>query len=271
MRRSGFTLAEVLITLGIVGVISAMLLPSMINKSTNANNASKLSSIVATLDNAFGAAIIQENVPDITETAFYRADTNQGMAGELAKYAAVSFVQDVHYMDYYAPVNELEDGSVTSNAKIGPFHFDGTTVTSGEAISDGSYNDFIPMNMKNGAVIFIARNINSKLNMSRAINNAGGNLVRSAAYVVIDVNGRTMPNRTGRDIFWFMLGDDGVLYPYGGRDVAIFNAANNNAVGAITEQWNMVNSDTYKCLDRNIGTGHGCTARLIEQGYKVKF
>ena len=89
MRRSGFTLAEVLITLGIVGVISAMLLPSMINKSTNANNASKLSSIVATLDNAFGAAIIQENVPDITETAFYRADTNQGMAGELAKYAAV--------------------------------------------------------------------------------------------------------------------------------------------------------------------------------------
>ena len=35
MKKSAFTLAEVLITLGIIGVVAAMTLPSLIQEQTN--------------------------------------------------------------------------------------------------------------------------------------------------------------------------------------------------------------------------------------------
>lgn len=37
MKKSGFTLAEVLITLGIIGVVAAMTIPSLINQTNNAD------------------------------------------------------------------------------------------------------------------------------------------------------------------------------------------------------------------------------------------
>ena len=54
MKKTGFTLAEVLITLGIIGVVAALTLPTLSNNAQAQANAAKLSSTISALENAFG-------------------------------------------------------------------------------------------------------------------------------------------------------------------------------------------------------------------------
>ena len=54
MKKIGFTLAEVLITLSIIGVVAALTLPTLSNNAHAQANAAKLSSTVSALENAFG-------------------------------------------------------------------------------------------------------------------------------------------------------------------------------------------------------------------------
>lgn len=46
MKKQGFTLAEVLITLGIVGVVAALTAPALVMSSRNEANAARLSTVV---------------------------------------------------------------------------------------------------------------------------------------------------------------------------------------------------------------------------------
>ena len=70
MKKNGFTLAEVLISLGIVGVIAAITLPTFTSNTQNQANASRLSSTVSTLENAFSAIIAGEGYDDLDESTF---------------------------------------------------------------------------------------------------------------------------------------------------------------------------------------------------------
>lgn len=51
--KKGFTLAEVLITLGIIGVVAAMTLPSLIQKYRERQCVTALKKAVSVLDNAY--------------------------------------------------------------------------------------------------------------------------------------------------------------------------------------------------------------------------
>lgn len=53
LRKFAFTLSEVLITLGIIGVVAAMTLPSLINKYNETVTVTKVKKIYTTLVNAF--------------------------------------------------------------------------------------------------------------------------------------------------------------------------------------------------------------------------
>ncbi len=82
--------------------------------------------------------------------------------------------------------------------------------------------------------------------------------------MIIDVNGAAKPNMIGRDIFFFQLGSDGVLYPFGGRDVAKYEQ------GSVDRTWNGVGG--WSCTDNTKSNfGVGCTARLIENGYNMDY
>ena len=64
IKKSGFTLAEVLITLGIIGVVAAMTLPALVGKYKEKQRVTQLKKAYSILNQAFLMAIKDYGTPD---------------------------------------------------------------------------------------------------------------------------------------------------------------------------------------------------------------
>ena len=86
--KRGFTLAEVLITLGIVGVVAALTAPALVLSSKNKTNAAKLSVAVSNLENAFTNMMVKENVDLLSLTQAWTEEMNKRavFAGHLGQH-----------------------------------------------------------------------------------------------------------------------------------------------------------------------------------------
>ena len=68
MKKLGFTLAEVLITLGVVGVVAAITLPSLITDTATAQIGPKLAKAVASFEQANQALLNEQSVDNLSDT-----------------------------------------------------------------------------------------------------------------------------------------------------------------------------------------------------------
>ena len=92
-----------------------------------------------------------------------------------------------------------------------------------------------------------------------------------AGEVFIDINGYKAPNLYGRDIFNFVIGSNGNLYPMYGSDTAMM--ASQKPLESNDFYWR---NDNEFCGDPNSSnidgaTGLGCAARIIENGWKMDY
>lgn len=118
------------------------------------------------------------------------------------------------------------------------------------------------MSLKQGGTLFLVRSSGTAADITEANISAAANDGRafiSRAYdLIIDVNGPDSPNTYGRDIFAFIIGANGILYPYGSRDTATAALYKANSFGT--------------CNNPNaITNGLGCTARIISDGYQMNY
>lgn len=266
MKKFGFTLAEVLITLGIVGVVAALTAPALVTSSRNQANAARLSVTVSNLENALTTMIMQENADTLFQTqAWANLNNRPAFAGNIARYLHTNGYKNLaegasdnvtkYYENATAPAtlnatggrNETESAWLLGLMARDPYLGTGTSHI---------------IELKNGATLFFApcRNQNLTSAQRQAIINHGGALSNKAAAVFIDVNGTSAPNTVGRDIFYFYLGENGVLYPIGGMDAHVFDSA-------VTPTW-----ETACPVGGNI-TFHGlaCTGRVISEGYSITY
>ena len=263
MKKRGFTLAEVLITLGIIGVVAALTAPALVMSSRNEANAAKLSVVVSNLENALNNAIAQEGVDNLYGTRMWRnapvtANTASipAFVGNLGRYMVVNGYQNA--------VSDIYDGE-----SFYPMDNTGSTNTAKAKQNFPGDGSCFPIELKNGAVIFMRTYArpNDLADQREAAINAGCTYYTNAADVYIDVNGKNAPNTYGRDIFLFEIGENGILYPVGGRDVA-----RRDAEGG---RWDVAGG-RYTCTDESKGSdenqrGLGCTARVIAEGYKMNY
>ena len=70
-KKSGFTLAEVLITLSVIGVVAVVTMPAMYVDMQNRVNGAKLASIVSEVENAFKNVIIENRAVNLYETELW--------------------------------------------------------------------------------------------------------------------------------------------------------------------------------------------------------
>ena len=260
MKKFGFTLAEVLITLSIIGVVAAISLPGLIKASRQDIYASRLATTVQTIENGMNNAIIAEVRPDLLQTSVWSIGASgvnpennirQQFTGNLSRYLIISGYKNKGETVYNGrSLFQLSNGGGKGTAFV-------------EA------NWGIPIILKNGAVVSIETRTNGTLLSDADAAVRGTSLKRVAAVVHIDVNGMSSPNIIGRDLFLFYLGDNGVLYPEGGKDITAYNL-NANPNGAVGDWSDATNSSA--CTDAlKSNSGWGCTARLIAHNYKMDY
>ena len=89
MKKIGFTLAEILIALTIVGVVAAISLPTLgVNAKKQANEA-KLKVVISDLENAFSTMITSEIAERLQETKAWNGDASE-FIDEYSKYLKIS-------------------------------------------------------------------------------------------------------------------------------------------------------------------------------------
>ena len=237
MKRTAFTLAEVLITLGIIGVIAALTIPTFVSDSEKKSNAAKISATINTLENTFVSMITSEGVQELVETEFAQNPTMD----VLSKYIKISKSTD-KITDYYSSASAFKT-------------IDGRTV--------GAPDYDTIFQTKNGALVFYKAAEDDELYHDViTVKDLGGTVNEGVAYLSIDVNGAAKPNLWGRDTFDFIVGNDGMLYPCGSLNYSILRYENADNVWT-NPRGSMPCSVTVK--------SKGCSARLIENNFKIDF
>ena len=249
MKKFGFTLAEVLITLGIIGVVAALTAPALVTSSRNQANAARLSVIVSNLENAIQTMMIQENADTIYATAFGEADNKTAMAGHLGRYLNIHGLaaDSVTLANFYSNTG-------------GPFLLDSNGGRGAATNFNGLLDNEDPaiILLKQGGTLFITRSGGQASDENEAARLAaaedGRSLLSRAFNIVIDINGATAPNIAGRDIFPFILGGNGRLYPCGGDDAAEFYGGASLTACPPTGEY-----------------GWSCAARVVADGYQMNY
>lgn len=182
-RKIAFTLAEVLITLGIIGVVAAMTLPTVINNVHHKELETALKKQYSTLSQAILDIQREDDLPFEYES--YRSNFKTELA---AKYKAAQNCGAI-VDNTGCVIHEIDDTFS---------HYKSYTGKSLQAayMDDGGFiaND--------GTTFFIEQGVQSE---------------SIGAYLVtIDVNGyKKRPNKMGYDLFMFQITKDGKVLPQG--------------------------------------------------------
>ena len=237
MKNFGFTLAEVLITVGILAVVAVMTVPAVTTNIRETQLSAALKLNAATISDKLDAAMALEQVSDIRDLKPFRSEDIKGFLEELYGYLSIAKVGEDH--DVYA----LSGGS--------------------DSLMTWSSDNYVQL--QTGAFLYVAdMDETIKENATSTIRAAGGNLLRRNATIYLDVNGFKKPDRLGHDVFKFYLGQDGRLYPVGGKDVSLFESS---GASATTHSWNGENED-FTC-DKTVN-GYGCAGR-VEDERRIKY
>ena len=196
--RSAFTLAEVLITLGVIGIVAAMTLPTLINRTHSKE-----------LHTAF-----LKTYSELNQVAqLYVTDNGISVSEDSGTDAAVTYIQqDIvnKIYGYYKGSEQMRHGQTAAN-------------------EDGSFTPFYAMNTLNGKAFSGGANNTGKdssflCDNSAFVNNLTGALMvlndapvrgYNGPVICVDVNGKKGPNRFGLDYFLFIFTVDGRVLPMG--------------------------------------------------------
>ena len=77
MKKRGFTLAEILVSLGVIGVVSALALPTFMSNTQTRTHESTLNTSVTAIENAIGMILAQDAANTLGETDIINADNAQ--------------------------------------------------------------------------------------------------------------------------------------------------------------------------------------------------
>ena len=91
--------------------------------------------------------------------------------------------------------------------------------------------------------------------------NARDSYKGSVANIMYDINGfGNKPDRAGKDMFYFIVDDNGTVIPYGSKQY--INAYNEG----IHHLWKYSNN---RCNETGVASGYACTGSIADNGWKV--
>ena len=190
-KRFGFTLAEVLITLGIIGVVAAMTIPTLIANTNSAKFRSQFKKTLSTLNQAGLMAQAQYDF-DYAGTDTACNVTDGGKENPESKMTFCSLLNGTLTGHTYvgAPSKLSRPDSSATNGKVAYSIKKAYTL-------DTTMNKYLAYQLADGSIVAFNKDANGcTLPLEKQVNNAslsdGGILAGCIGF--IDVNGTTLPN-----------------------------------------------------------------------------
>ena len=240
LKRAVFTLAEVLITLGIIGVVAALTLPTLIANYQKTVYVNQLKKAYSVLNNGVKQMIVEQGCSDVTCTNFLdndgRVDIGLSLEDDFIKQFVKTFkLSNVHELTennniYSYEIHELPGGDGGNYQEL---MFKGLGV--GGTTHDG-------MIMILGGIMYFGH------------------------VIIVDINGLKSPNQLGRDIFVFQVSLKGAVVPFYSR-ASLEYAGNGNDEMTEEDRIEMLNSE----CNASEGQGFTCAEKIIMDGWKMNY
>ena len=173
--KLAFTLAEVLITLGIIGVVAAMTMPTLIANHQKKQTVVALKRAYTVISNALQMARAEHGDPELWEL------------GENNNIQDSSDFADMFLIPYLNVIKTC--GTDTSGGCSYEY-----TALNGNATSASSLSQFTRFVLNDGTIVFV-----------RSQNDPGAVTFPKIIYINVDINGFKKPNKSGRDYFQFAV------------------------------------------------------------------
>ena len=193
MKKTGFTLAEVLITLVIIGVIGALTVPALIQNTQKQEYVTALKKAYSTLSQVTQQIIMEEGSPKADDGG-WAADYDKiydlysrhlNLAKKCNSPVDCNFPQCISYL------------KSSANGRM-----------PGHCLGGSSSSDYKPLALADGSVITfdsIWRAVSADCSKNFNGTNFG------CASMFIDVNGMKKPNEFGRDVHEFVITEKGLI------------------------------------------------------------
>ncbi len=254
-KSAAFTLAEVLITLGIIGVVAAMTIPTLIANYQEKQTVSRLQKAYSTLKNAFELAKVEHG------------DYNTWSWNQVP----VTNAQRVQYFWETYIFSNLKVTEKCFPIEDGCLDYDKYTMN-GSVFANGAVNSAFMLS--DGTAVYTW---------------AGGNAYHPHIWIFADINGVSKPNTVGRDIFAMhfspndpgnkigSLDDDGNFVDSGnemkmGYGLSLYGEVGGVSVDDLLDPNFVVKSDVgannkIGCSTESLG--YVCAAAIKLNGWKI--
>ena len=175
--NKGFTLAEVLITLGVIGVVAAMTLPSVINKYKEQETVNKVKKFYSTMSQAYMLSVKDNGYPN-------EWDVGNGQNATTANKIAT----------YLKPYLKIIKDCGTNSGCLG--YKENITFLNGKkhSLNYDTANYYYKIILSDGSYIWWRGD-------TKWCDTSAGGISNTCVAVWTDVNGDKQPNTVGKDIF----------------------------------------------------------------------
>lgn len=196
MKQRAFTLAEVLITLCVIGVVAAITLPILLTKINDRIMINKLKKFYSTMAQA--VKLNEQENPD----GYYTKE---------------------HLLDVFT-IKTICTENDTSCAPQKYKKYNGSNATNW-GINDDQKTTANYAILADGSIIRYTAHVGNKT-ITDSCNGVMGTseaLSSICSEVSVDLNGKTPPNTLGKDVFFFYITAHGVI-PFGNKDITYENS-----------------------------------------------
>lgn len=260
MKRA-FTLAEVLITLTIIGVVAAMTMPVLINKHRQHEYVVRLKKVYTNLEEGFQRLIINNGCE-----GNYDALECTGLWGNGISLANTEYREKmINELKKVFNITEVQWCDSTNTIKLCTKP---RFLLTGQAESETWARNRLAFTTTDGYVFYIQR--------VYCIDNTNksNKYAKDCGWIAIDTNGLKGPNVQGRDDFEFIQTQSGNLITPLGSDYAY--AAFGSSWQTSTAYWKNAPGSGCGYPDKtpseyNGGIVGNCAARIIENGWKMDY
>lgn len=227
-NKGAFTLAEVLITLGIIGIVATMTLPALITRNQNKALEASLKKNYSAILQAFDMYQAEHGERLKPEDIGVQR-TSSDLVSLISPYFQVLTDCGYSYKNKCMPIPEGETGDGINRPSFIYKTYNNKTLSL-QILDDGQFV------LLDGSLILVENS---------------GNITNRDRFISVDVNGiQKRPNKWGHDLFTFQLMNDGRILPMGAPET-LYTDQNYYCSITSDNRFNGVGCTYYAINDKN--------------------